>query len=92
MRVNNILILLIVKTNKTILSYQAQCIWKQSRDNLPFNGNVADDITASHPSLFGPHVMDTPRLPSLTRVQLNTPERLVVCGKVLRSCPVIIGV
>ena len=42
MRVNNILILLIVYANKTIL-YQAQGM--ETMDNLPFIGNVADDTT-----------------------------------------------
>ena len=39
MRVNNILILLILYANKTILSSM------ETIDNLPVNGNVADDTT-----------------------------------------------
>ena len=86
MRVNNNIDFIdrLCKQNYIIISYQAQCM--ETIDNLPFSGNVADDMTrttiiiASPVSLFGPHVLHSPPSP-LTRVQSNTAPGLVVYGK-----------
>ena len=91
MRVNNILILLIVYANKTIISYQAQCM--ETIDNLPFN-----DMNENHYSISCVPVRTTcskqPTLPPSPPPPNTCPaiRELYFMENFLMSCHIIIGV